>query len=80
MAKIEQTIWSHFLLPSPAKEGGDVVRGGLSISVTRFGKISPLGQKIKTTSANVKGYDKYLAKFRTHFGKFLMLLGKFSKL
>ena len=43
------------------------------VSVTRFGEISPLRPKFSMTLANFKWSIKYLAKFRTLFGKLLVL-------
>ena len=49
----------------------------VAISVTRFGEISPLWQKIKMSVAIWWGFIWYLEQMVTYFGKFCIQLGNF---
>ena len=49
----------------------------VAISVTRFGEISPLWQKIKMSGAIWWGFIWYLEQMVTYFGKFCIQLGNF---
>ena len=44
-------------------------------SVTRFGEISPLWQKVYKSLSNFWWFISYLAKWWAYFGKFVTLLG-----